>query len=64
MSREDLPDGENTEEAVLAATGIRVLDGCHRLTVLENLYGADYRVPCRVYYEFAPEMAAVIAEGK
>ena len=58
-----VPDGQ-LQPDTFDSVCVRVLDGNHRVSALRELFGADHRVPCRVYWAFDPEISRVVSDGE
>ena len=63
LDRHLVPDGQPRPET-FDSVCVRVLDGNHRVSALRDLFGADHRIPCRVYWAFDPEISRVVSDGE
>lgn len=63
ISRESLPNGEVSEEA-LEGVRVRVIDGNHRFTHLKSVHDGEHGVTCKVYYEFSSKTTKIVANSE
>lgn len=58
------PDGVELTPDVVNNLDLKVLDGNHRIAAATTLFGKEYKVPCRIYKEFPPDVMRILGDGE